>query len=465
MTEKDKRAIHEATLDVMERVGIRVNSAVARNDLKVAGALVDERSQGVKFPPDVVRSLLAKAPSAFALAGRTEEFDLPLDGTHNYYSADSCGVSVWEHTTGSRRKSTLEDLRKTAIIGDWLPYLSIYSPMVVPFDLPERAHVVNGVKTAMENTEKHILSESTSTPDEAEAQVRMAAEVVGSLEDLRKRHYLSAVMCTVSPLILDGNAADAALIFAENHVPIHIMSMAHAGVSGPASLSGDLVVSHAETLAAACMAEAHEPGAPVLYGSILSSMDPKTGAYMGGSPETAMLCAACAELARYCHLPVSAGGFGTSAKTPGIQATLENAMSALAAAMVGGEIVSGIGEPDGSTLLSYEQLLLDHEIARMVLTIGKGFGVNPQTLAVDLIEKVGIGGSYLAQMHTLEHMREVFIPMLWDSSPFDLWVQKGRKDPMEIAREKVDEILKSHVPAALDSSASAALGRIVKEFS
>ncbi|HEY7587261.1 MAG TPA: trimethylamine methyltransferase family protein [Thermoplasmata archaeon] len=464
MTEEEKRRIHEATLDVMARIGVRVDSAQGRKDLRAAGAVVDDKSRTVRFPADVVEGLLGEAPRRFTLAGRSDEYDLPMDGSHNYYTTDSCGVSVWEAAEGTRRKSVLEDVRRTALISDWLPYLSVYSPMVVPFDVPERSHVVNGVRVSMETTAKHIMSESTSNAEEARAQVRMAAAVVGSLEELRERHYLSAVLCTVSPLVLDGNASDAALAFSEGRAPIHIMSMAHAGMSGPATLAGDLVVSHAETLAAACMIEAHEPGAPILYGSILGSMDPRTGAYLGGGPETALLCGACAELARYCRLPVSAGAFGTSAKTPGLQATLENAMSALSCALVGGEVVAGIGEPDGSTLLSYEQLLLDHEIARSVVTMCKGFDVNRETLAEDLIEKVGVGGTYLAHAHTLKHLREAFLPMLWDSDPFDIWVQKGRKDPMAIAREKVEWILKHHEPPRLDGSTSAALGRIVKEF-
>lgn len=464
MPERDKRAIHEATLDIMERVGIRVDSAGARKDLKRAGADVQERGHLVRFPPDLVRSLLSQAPERFTLAGRTEAYDLPLDGTHNYYTTDSCGVAVWEPDAGTRRESTLEDVRRTAVISDWLPYVSAYSPMVVPFDVPERAHVVNGVRVAMENTEKHIMSESTSNADEARAQVSMAAAVVGSEEELRDRHYLSAVMCTVSPLALDEHASDAARVFAEAHAPVHIMSMAHAGMSGPASLAGDLVVSHAETLAAACMLEAHEPGAPVFYGSILGSMDPRTGAYLGGGPQTAQLCGACAELARYCHLPVSAGAFGTSATVPGLQATAENAMSALSCALVGGEYVAGIGELEGSTLLSYEALLLDHEIARSVITLCRGFDVDEETLAVGLIGKIGPGGNFLGQPHTLKHLRQAFLPMLWENDAFDVWVQKGRRDPMRVAREKVNSILTGHKPAPLGEAASMSLRRVVKEF-
>ncbi|HLE54447.1 MAG TPA: trimethylamine methyltransferase family protein [Thermoplasmata archaeon] len=464
LTGDQRREIHEAALEVMERTGVRIHSDRARKDLKAAGATVHEGSAVVRFPRAVVDDLVKRAPSTIVLAGRTKEFDLPMDGSHFYTTTDGCGISVWDATTGTRRKSVLEDIRRTAVIANWLPFASIYEPMVVAHDVPETVHVIMGLKTAIENTEKHLLTESTTNPVEADAQVRMAAEVVGSEEELRKRHYLSAMLCTLAPLSIDGAAADAALVWAENHVPVHVTGMAQAGVSGPATIAGDLVVNHAETLAAVCMLEAHEPGAPAIYGSVLSSMDPRTGSYMGASPESGLLAIGSIEMAKHCHLPDSVGGFGSGAKIPGVQASLENALSAIVCANYGGEVVNGLGVVDGSTLLSYEQLLLDHEIAGMILKMYQGFDVNRETLAVDLIEKVGIGGTYLAQMHTLKQMKDLYTPLLWDTSPFDLWVERGRKDPMAAAREKTEWILGHHEPAPLDPGTVANLDRIVREF-
>jgi trimethylamine--corrinoid protein Co-methyltransferase len=464
MSENDKRMIHESALEVMEKVGVRVHSRNARAALKKAGAIVEENSPDVKFPKDVVRSLISKAPQTIVLAGRTKDFDLPLDGTHAYYTTDGCGIAVWDSEKKNRRKPVLEDIRRTAVISDYLPYLSIYEPMVVASDLPEKVHVVHGMKVAMENTKKHLLSESTTTVEEAKTQVKMAAEVVGGVEELRKRHYISAMLCTMSPLMLDGTATDAAMVWAENHVPLHITGMAQAGISGPVTAAGDLVVNHAETLAVVCIMQAYSPGAPVTYGSVLSSMDPRTGSYMGGSPESTLLCSGAVQMARYCKLPVHVGGLGSGAKIPGIQASLENMSMAMDCARVGGEVVNGMGVPDGSTLLSYEQFMLDHEIVRMTIKIFKGFEVNSDTLAVDLIKKVGIGGSYLAQMHTLKNMKDTMIPMLWDSDPFDMWVKKGSKDPMAVALEKTDWILKNHKPEPLNPAVSSKLGDIVKNF-
>jgi trimethylamine--corrinoid protein Co-methyltransferase len=461
LTKDERGLIHEAALEVLEKTGMRIHSARARKDLAAAGATVNEKTHQVCMPRGLVVDLLAKAPHEITLAGRTPQFDLPMNGTHYYLSTDGCGITVWDATTNTRRESLLEDIRNTAILSDYLPYVAIYEPMVVAHDVPEKVHVAMGMKVAMENTEKHLFSESTTNPEEARTQIRMASEVLGSEEELLRRHYLSAMLCPIAPLSLDGNAADAALVWAEHHVPVHITSMVEAGVSGPMTLAGDLVICHAETLGVACALEAHAPGAPVAYGSCLSSMDPRTGAYMFGSPESTLLCASAVDLARHIGLPCSVNGYGSSAKVPGIQASLQNALITLATA--GDEVMVGLGMPDGSTLLSYEQLLLDHEIGAMVLRMLQGVEVNDETLALDLIQRVGSEGSYLGQRHTLNHIREVFQPRLWDSDPFDLWTQKGRKDPMVVARERVDRILKEHQPVPLDPTIRERLDGIVHE--
>jgi trimethylamine--corrinoid protein Co-methyltransferase len=463
LSHEERKAIHEAGLHVLETTGVRIHSRTAREDLKRAGAVVSAGSPDVRFPPDVVMDLVKQAPTTIVLAGRTKEFDLPMTGSHFYTTTDGCGIAVWDAATGTKRPSVREDIRRTAVIADWMPYLSIYEPMVVAHDVPEGTHVVQGMKVAMENTEKHILSESTTNPAEARAEVRLAAAVTGSTEALRKRHYISAMLCPMSPLAIDGSAADATLVWAENHVPVHLYGMAEAGVSGPASLAGDLVVNHAETLAALSMIEAHAPGAPAIYGSCLSMMDPKTGAYSPGSPESDLLIAGSIEMGKFCHLPISVGGMGPSAKVPGVEAALQNALWAMTCANYGGEVVNGFGEPAGSTLLSYEQLLLDHEIARMIVRIFRGFSVDRDALAVDLIEKVGIGGTYLAERRTLKEVREAFLPMLWDGDPFDVWVQKGRKDAMTRAGEKAEWILAHHTPEPLPQDTIATLERIAKE--
>jgi len=463
LKEQDKKKIHEAALEVMEKTGIKIHSKVARDSLKKAGALVDEKTLTVRFPRSVTTDLIKKVPQKITLAARDKELDLPCDGEHIYWTTNGTGITVWEHETRTARKSVLEDIRKSAILGDWLPYVSIYEPMVVAHDVPEKIHVAMGMKEAVNNTRKHILSESTTTPEEAKTQVKMAAEIVGGIEELKKRHIISAMVCTMSPLILEGPATDAAMVWAENHVPVYITSMAMMGMSGPATIAGDLVVDHSETLALAAAMQAHEPGSPLFYGSVLTSMDPRTGAYYPGSPESIVLGVTSAEMARYVKMPSACGGIGSSAKEPGIQSTLENAIGAKFSATIGVDVMNGMGMVGGDTMLSYEQLIIDNEIIGSAVSSQKEIPVNDETLAVDLIKQVGIGGSYLGTKLTVQKARDFYMPLLFNTDPFESWVAKGKKDFLDVAREKIEWILKNHKIEPLDRNVALALDKIVKD--
>ena len=469
LKEEDKKQIHEAALDVMQSVGIRIHSKTARDDLKKAGASVDEKTGVVHFPADVVKSLVSKVPQKIILAGREKEFDLPLDGTHCYYTTDGCGITVWEHKTQSRRLAVLQDIRNTAIMGDWLPYCSIYEPMVVASDVPQKVHVISGMKEAFDISRKHIETESTSNPEEAKLQIKMASEVVGGIEELKKRHIISAMVCTMSPLTLDGNATDAAMVWSEAHVPVHITGMAQMGISGPATFAGNLVVNHAETLALAAAIQAHSPGSPTIYGSVLSNMDARTGGYLGGSPESIILGATSHEMAKFMKMPSACGGIGSSARIPGIFATLENSMLGLMSATVGAEINNGLGMVDGSTMLSYEQLIIDNDIAGRAVSCCREIPVTRETLHLDMIKEIGIlgigpkKGNFLGQRDTILEVRKFYQSPLWTNDPFDVWEAKGKKDDMTLAKEKADWILKNHKPVMLDKDVSKRLDQIVRQ--
>lgn len=465
---EDKKKIHEAALDVMASVGVRIHSSIARSSLRKVGAEVDERTGVVKFAPDLVKSLVSEAPSSYVLAGREREFDLPLDGRHCYYTTDGCGVAVWDQKTRTRRLSVMQDIKNTVVIGDYLPYCSIYEPMVVPSDIPEKVHVISAMKEAFDTTRKHIHSESTTTPEEARLQVKMASEIVGSVEELRKRPIMSAMVCTMSPLTLDGNATDAAMVWAENKIPVCITGMAMMGVSAPATIPGDLVINHAETLALTAAMQAHSAGAPVMYGSVLSNMDPRTGAIRLGSAEALMLCVHAHEMAKYVNLPSACGGIGSNAKIPGPQASLENSSMAIAGVWIGQEVNNGLGMLDCSTVLSYEQLVLDNETVGRALACGRELVVNKDTVHLDMIKEVGIlgigkkKGSFLGERATMMEARQ-FYQSFFTSEPYEQWAQMGKKDDLLLAKEKADWILKNHRPVRLDKDISERLGRIVKE--
>jgi trimethylamine--corrinoid protein Co-methyltransferase len=341
--------------------------------------------------------------------------------------------------------------------------------MVVASDVPEKVHVVTAMKEAFDRSRKHIESESTSNPEEASLQVRMASEIVGGMDELRKRHIISAMVCTMSPLTLDGHATDAAMVWSEAHVPVHITGMAQMGVSGPPTIAGDLVVNHAETLALAAAMQAHSPGSPVIYGSVLSNMNPRTGAIQLASPEALMLCVCAHEMAKHVKMPSASGGIGSNAKVPGVQSTMENTMLALMSTMMAQEISNGIGLLDCSTVLSYEQMVMDDEMVGRALAVAREVPVSRETVGLDMIREVGIlglgkkKGSYLGERSTMMEARRFYQSALFTGDTFEQWEAKGKKDELTLAKEKADWILKNHQPVMLDRDISARLDELIKQ--
>jgi trimethylamine--corrinoid protein Co-methyltransferase len=175
---------------------------------------------------------------------------------------------------------------------------------------------------------------------------------------------------------------------------------------------------------------------------VLSMMEPRTGAYVSGAPEAALLCAAIVDLAKHYKLPAQTGTFGTNALVPGSQAATEHCLGTLLAVNAGADMVNGFGLLEASTVLSFEQLMLDYDIVTEILHIAKGIDVNDETIAGDLIREVGIGGTFLAKRHTLKHLRDAWSPMVFEYGTYEEWVKRGSIDPVKRANAKARELLK-----------------------
>ena len=191
-------------------------------------------------------------------------------------------------------------------------------------------------------------------------------------------------------------------------------------------------------------------------------MEPRTGAYVSGSPEAALLCAAIVDLAKHYKLPAQAGTFGTNALVPGSQAATEHCLGTLLAVNAGADMVNGFGLLEGSTVLSFEQLMLDYDIVTEILHIAKGIDVNDETVASDLIREVGIGGTFLAKRHTLRHLREAWSPAVFEYVTYEDWVKHGSIDPVKRANAKARDLLKDARPVPLEDGTAKELRDIVR---
>jgi trimethylamine--corrinoid protein Co-methyltransferase len=456
------KRIHEESLDVLENVGIRIYSPAALDLLKQHGADVDREKMVAKIPKDLVEQSIKSAPKEFKLGARSSNYDVELDNSHVYFTFDGCGVQTVDIDSGKKRPARKRDIVDCARLANVLPGVGYFTPSVAPQDVPLHAHVLHQIEAAYSTTDKFVMSESTTTGAEARYQIEMASAIAGGKDRLLQNPTLSAIICAVPPLNLDGGGSEATIEFAKAGIPVMMMSMVEAGVSGPVTLAGTLVVSNAEIMAILTLTQCARKGAKTIYGSVLSMMEPRTGAYVSGSPEAALLCAAVVDLAKHYNLPAQAGTFGTNALAPGSQAATEHCLTTLLAVNAGADMINGFGLLEASTVLSFEQIMLDYDIVTEILRISKGIDVNDDTLAGDLIREVGIGGTFLAKRHTLMHLREAWEPTVFEYGTFEDWVKRGSVDPVRRANEKARALLKSAKAIPLERDVERRVNELVK---
>ena len=461
LTNEDVKKIHEATLWIIEHVGVRFPSQRALEIWEANGAAVDREKKIVRVKGDVIEAALKKCPPVYPLAARDPGQDLPLDGNHVYLGTDGCGVEVIDIETGQKRTSCLDDVRDITRVADATEEVAFHWVAVSAQDTPVEARGLYEIKTVWENSTKHVQTESIYNVQEAQAAMEMAALLVGGKEMLKERPVLSLMQCTAPPLGHDGGSLDAALIAAEHGIPTGFMTMASCLTTGPVTLAGNLAVGNAEVIAATALLQLAYPGAPVFYAAAQTASDLRLGCYTGGGPEDYLFGAATNVLSDFYNIPLSMGAFATGAKEPNWQAGLDGALSSFMASVVMSDMLLGCGFLHGSRIWSFAEMMMDCEIFSIIHKMMQGIVVDEESLALETIAHVGPGGHYLAQKHTRRHMRELFMPQFMDRRPYSEWEEK-KDDARDWATNKARKLLKEHQPEMLDPKISEEMARIIK---
>ena len=455
--------LHTATLDVIEHTGVKFPLPRALDILEAHGAQVDRTTSIAKIPARVIEDSLKLAPPTYTLAARDPSQDLPMDGQHVFLGTDGCGVEVIDPFTGELHRSSKADVSDCARVADALEDVSFWWAMVSAQDCPPRSRGLHELEAAWNQTTKHLQTESLLHQGEMHTAIEMAALLAGSRELLRQRPLLSIMQCTISPLAHDPGSLETGLIAAEAGLPVGYMTMASCSSTAPATLAGNLVVGNAEVIAALALIQMASPRAPVFYAAAQTSMDLRTGAYTGGGPEDFLFGAATNQLADFYHVPLSMGAFATGAKQPDWQAAVDNSFSSFMASASGADMLLGCGLLHGSKILSYEQMVMDCEIYSIVRKMLEGILVDEEHLALDVIRDVGPGGNFLAQQHTRQHMKELWLPKLMDRRPYEQWLEK-KDGAREWAGQRARDILQNHHPDPLDPKLASELKKIITSY-
>jgi len=461
LSESEIEAIHDASLRVLERTGIKVMSKLALDILKKAGAKVDYETGHATLHRRLVEEALKMAPRTVKYSARNPKYDFVLNRQKSHFCATGGSPLTVDWETGKQRYSTSEDIARCASIADYLDHVDLIWSLGTSSDVPAPVRYMVGMYTSLRNCEKHFEGDST-TGKEAQYQIEIAAAIVGGREELRKRPIFSVVICTLSPLYYDKGMTEASIELGRAGIPVVIYPMPITGGTGPATLAGTMVVNNAEFLGGLVIQEFASPGAPVVYAAGVGTIDFKTGSNMP-SPESSLMHLGLNQVVHYYDLPSEIGVTGgTAAKVLDTQAGYERARTILTHILTTPDIALGLGGLERSRMTSAEALVIDNEIIDYALRFVEGFEVNDDTLAVDIIDKVGPGGIYLGEKHTVQHFRERWMSRLSDISSYETWEKQGSRSIDEVARDKVREILATHKVAPLPEDVEKEIGRILK---
>jgi trimethylamine--corrinoid protein Co-methyltransferase len=440
--------IQRAAFDVLEKTGARILHQGARNMLKQAGAIIC-KNDVVKVPEYVVQECLRTAPKGFTLYDRDGNRALEVEGRKSYYGTSTASPNTRDALTGEIHETRVLDIARGALVADALPNIDWVMPMGSCQDVPAIAADLYEFEAVVTHTTKPMVFIGYSAKGN-ELVYEMAAEVAGGTDTLKEKPFLIAYPEPITPLVFPEEVVERTFISADLFMPQIHGPTQQLGATAPVSVAGSVVLAIAEGLMSITLVQLRKPGAPCFLGCNISGFDMSTTVLSIAAPEMSLGLAAQAEVAQAFGLPTWGLAGSTDAKTIDAQAGIESAFSILAQGLAGLNLIHDVGYMDMGMICSAEMLVLGDEVVGMAKRFIEGIKVTKETLARDVIQKVGPGGHFLQEDHTYRNFRnELWIPGLLTRQSYDDWRENGSKDMGQRVKEKVKEILETHKVASL----------------
>lgn len=447
--------IHTASLAILDTIGITYESGLdaTLQMLAKAGATVDHNHSRVTFPRKLVEAQAARAPEQVTLYSRDGKNDLDLSQNHVYLGTGGAAINILDLDSGQVRSSTLNDIYQIGRVVDALDNIHFFLRPCIPTDIPPTAYDVNVFYACLKATAKHVMAGVNDVKGFYQV-LDLVSLVAGGLEKLKAHPFISMIASfAISPLKL---CTQSTLIMQEcvrNQIPVALSSAPMAGSTSPLTMAGTLAQLHAEQLAGISICQLTHPGAPILYGGIPGRANLRTMGYLGGAVECGMMNAAIHQLAHHIGVPNYNSSGLTDAKIPDAQAGWEKAITTLLAAMGGSNYVHhAAGMLESMLTVAYEQYVIDDEIIGMCCKVLKGITVDPDHLALEVIESVGPGGNFITATHTMDHLYSEYFhgTAVTDQRSRDAWAGDGSSDARKRACDIARKILSAEEKSYLD---------------
>ncbi|MBW2296010.1 MAG: trimethylamine methyltransferase family protein [Deltaproteobacteria bacterium] len=457
--------IHQATLAILEKTGIRVESREAVEIFQGSGAGVEKDDHGfrVKFSPALVEECVRFAPGTITLYGRDPRYDITLEKGRSCFTLFGENINVIDPYSQKLRACTKKDLGQATRVADALDEIAIVEKCMGSHEKPAQTQSLHNYEAMVTNTGKHVLHGFFSAENTKKI-VDMAAACAGGMDNFKKRPCVTAVVCPTSPLTLVQQCCEVIIETARSGVGICCVTMPLSGTTSPATLAGTLVLQNAELLSALVLTQLAAKHTPFIYGSCATIMDLKIGNPAMGAPENGMLSVGTAKLAQYYDIPSWCGSGITGSKLPDAQAAYEFALNTSLSVLAGANILFCCGGIEYGLTFDYAKLIMDTEHIKSLNMAAGGLDVSDNSLALDVIESVGPGGEFLTHPHTMAHMRSMSSGGLFDRASREIWVENTEgRSITERSYEKARQILETHQALPLPDGAADLMASIIQD--
>ncbi len=456
LTQEQVQRIHDASLEILEEVGLKVRYAPAREIFKQHGCSVED--ERVKLPHEVVEKYRKMIPPSFTFHARDPKFDKTIPRDSPVIVTASSAPDIIDPVTGHERRAESGDIAQIAHLINELPGYDMFSISTLADDAPKDQFTISRLYPALKYCLKPIRVTTTDHKDTV-AVMKMAYMVAGGEEAYREHPFLTHHYCpTVSPLSMDNLSTENVMYFAKEGLPVYPTIVPNAGLTSPMSMAGTLAQGNAEFLATAVLTQMVKEGTPTIYATLATVADMRSGAYTSGAIECGMLHMAFAQMSRFYNVPCG-GYIGlTNAKVNDAQAGYETGMSAMGGVVGGMDMFNIGGLIDALKTFDFAKAVIDDEVAQMMKRVKRGISFSEEDLALDLIKQVGPGGSFIVAKHTIARMKtEAVMTKMADRDARSIWEKKGSMDIQAHAMKKVRDIMSTNTASLISDELDAKL--------
>ncbi|WP_444666374.1 trimethylamine methyltransferase family protein [Cereibacter changlensis] len=445
---------------VLEEIGVNfLENPAALALWRAAGA--DVRGERVHIPRGLARKLCATAPATFTQHARNPLRNVDIGG-RNLVLAPVYGPPFVRDREKGRRYATMEDFRnfvKLGYMSKWLHHSG--GTVCEPTDVPVNKRHLDMLHAHMTLSDKPFMG-SVTEPVRAEDSVEMAKLLFGS-DFVDQNTVMTSLININSPLTFDSTMMGALEVYARANQAAIISPFIVGGAMAPVTVAGTLTQVLAEVLAGVAYSQLVRPGAPVIFGAFVTSIDMNSGAPTFGTPEAAHITYGAGQLARRMKLPYRSGGSFCGSKLPDAQAAYETANSLNMALLAGVNfMLHACGWLEGGLVSSYEKFVMDADQLGTLHHLAQGIIMDQNGQGMDAIREVGPGGHYLGCAHTQANFKTAFWRSdLLDYKPFETWDEEGARDTETLAAERVKKMLGDYQQPALDEGIAESLADYV----